>query len=129
MKLHGDAVLTRLAQSACGQADLGLVQRATRRRHGRGDIAGADRPEQLALFSRVGLDSDRFERRQVLRAGLSGAEHFGRRALELRASRLELGHVGRRCRHRLALGNQVVATVAGFHRNPVAQASKITDIL
>jgi hypothetical protein len=86
-------------------------------------------PNSLPSSPALAVDGDHASAAKRLGAGLRRRQRLGSRALELGATRLELGHVGRRRRHRLALGNQVIAPVAGLYADLVAQAAQVADVL
>ena len=56
VQVHGDVELTGVAQRAVGQANFGFFQRVTGSGNGFGDVAGADRAEQLAFVASVGAE-------------------------------------------------------------------------
>src|SRR5690606_10269964 len=113
-----------LAHHHLGLADLGaaLGQRL-------GDLARADRAVQLALGRGVGVDRDRRFLAQAGLALLGLAQQGLRLGLVLGATGLELGQVGGRGGHGLALRHQEVAAVARLHRDLVAQVAQVGHFL
>ena len=93
-----------------------------------GDVDRTDGAEQLALGAGLHLDLEH-EPFELLGARLRGRELRGSLGLELRAPRLELGHVRRRGQRGLALRDQVIPSVAGLHAHAVADAADVIDFL
>ena len=128
MQADRDLEVTDLLERTARQMDLSALQGETGQVHGLGDIGGADRTEQFALFTGLAHDLHR------------GAGHFLGACLGLgqchRLDFLQLGTsyfkrslvllVGNR---RLALRDQKVAAVTGTHLHQVAQVAEIAHLL
>ncbi len=93
-----------------------------------GDVAGADRAEQLAFRAGLGVDGE-LEILHRHRALLRGGQLLARQALELGAARLEACNVVGRGERGLALRQQEIATEARAYLHAIADVAEIGNLL
>src|SRR5579864_83945 len=128
MQVQVDGVLAQHAQRAVRQPHLAALDLEALARTGLGDIAGADRAEQLSLGAGLGVDGE-LEILHRHRTLFGGREVLARQALELCAARLEARDVLRSSERRLALRQQEVAPEARAHLHAIADVAEIGNLL
>src|SRR5688572_33308135 len=126
MQLH--RVLASLADRAVRQAHFGTLHRVTGFAQAFDDVAVADRAEQLAFATGLGRERE-LEAFELGRARLRAAQLVLRDLFELGATGFERGDVFRRRHRGLALGQQVIAAVAGLDLDAIADVAEVGNPL
>src|SRR2546421_12695154 len=120
--------LAQRAQRAGRQAHFTALDVEAIPRTRLGDVAGADRAEQLPLGAGLGMN-DELEIPDGGRPLLGGHQLLARQALELGAARPGARNVLGSRQGRLALRQQEIAAVAGAHLHALADVAEIGDLL
>src|SRR6185437_10486297 len=128
VQMQVDRVLADRTQRAGRQPDLTAGDRVAGARTRLGDVARADRAEELPLRPRLGGDRQP-EFLEVLGTTLAALELLVRDALELGAARLESGDVLCGRERRLALRQQVIASEARANFHAIADVAEVRDLL
>ena len=123
-----DHVFAHGAQRTLGQAHFGSLDLVAIARGSLGDVAGADRAEELALGAGLGVDRE-LEFLQRRRALLGAGQVLVRHALKLGTTRLEAGDVVGGGERGLATGQQEVAAVAGTYLDAIADVAEVGNLL
>jgi len=128
VQVQGDGVLAEHAQRAVRQPHFAALDVEAGTGAGLGDVAGADRAEQLPFGAGLGVDGELeiLHRRRALRGG---GQVLARLALELRAARLEARNVLRGGERRLTLRQEEIAAEARADLDAIADVAEVGDLL